>query len=582
MTPFERVKLALESAGHVVADRSSFVTTCPAHADSRPSLSVKGLEDKVLLHCFVGCGYPDILEALGLSRDDLGPVGHGGKGDEADLYVYTDEEGVPLTRVIRTQFWNEKKERYDKSFGQERYSLESGWEAGLEGARRVLYNLPAVARARSAGQTIYLVEGEKDADVLALALDAVATTNLGGAASWRPEYADTLRGARVVVVADNDDVGRRAAESRADSLRDLPGTTVQVVLPREGKDATDHVFAGYDLQDFVEVDGLDVFEPLDFESYEPVPTAWLLEPYVPAGSRVLAFGSAGSLKSLWAMWLAAKLANEGRDVAYFSLEMTASETKKRVNQLGLTDAGKTHFKVFRAFDFRSELQVRTATERLRGFALIVVDSWTAAHSQTRKRDANAEVAQLDEEVFLPMVEATGATLLILDNTGHDWWVGGERMKADHARGASAKGDKMDYSLFFSRPDEHDNYCTEIQVQKVRIDYPTPPPITVYTTRDRIEFYHKIGDTGFRGDPLWPASRVEVGASTDGTTGRARVAPPSDTPDSLGGGESSRGLAAPMPPTQTPQEIFAEMMQEARARKYLEDASQAMLEERMDP
>jgi DNA primase len=56
-----------------------------------------------------------------------------------------------------------------------------------------LYRLPRVAEAVAAGERVFLVEGEKDADALERA-GAVATTAPGGAGKvWRPEYTEALR-----------------------------------------------------------------------------------------------------------------------------------------------------------------------------------------------------------------------------------------------------------------------------------------------------------------------------------------------------------------------------------------------------
>ncbi len=47
---------------------------CPAHDDRSPSLSVRELEDGiVLLHCFAGCTVESILSVVGLTFSDLYP-----------------------------------------------------------------------------------------------------------------------------------------------------------------------------------------------------------------------------------------------------------------------------------------------------------------------------------------------------------------------------------------------------------------------------------------------------------------------------------------------------------------------------
>jgi len=44
---------------------------CPAHEDRSPSLSIRELDDRVLLHDFGGCETSAVLSALGLSLSDL-------------------------------------------------------------------------------------------------------------------------------------------------------------------------------------------------------------------------------------------------------------------------------------------------------------------------------------------------------------------------------------------------------------------------------------------------------------------------------------------------------------------------------
>lgn len=52
--------------------QDKWAACCPAHDDKSPSLSIKLLPDgKILLHCFAGCSYVDVTEALGLKPKDL-------------------------------------------------------------------------------------------------------------------------------------------------------------------------------------------------------------------------------------------------------------------------------------------------------------------------------------------------------------------------------------------------------------------------------------------------------------------------------------------------------------------------------
>ena len=48
-----------------------WIGSCPAHEDTSPSLSIREIDDRVLLHDFGGCETDDVLAALGLSLSDL-------------------------------------------------------------------------------------------------------------------------------------------------------------------------------------------------------------------------------------------------------------------------------------------------------------------------------------------------------------------------------------------------------------------------------------------------------------------------------------------------------------------------------
>src|SRR5262249_44233575 len=147
---------------------------CPAHADTHNSLSVKeGLDGRVLFKCHAGCSFSEIQAALGLL--DLGRADYRGKSRHvAALYDYVDEEGRLLYQTVRYE---------PKSFSQRRPNGEGGFIHDLAGVRRVLYRLPDLLRSATE-QPIFICEGEKDADALAL-LGLVATTNSGGAGKWR-------------------------------------------------------------------------------------------------------------------------------------------------------------------------------------------------------------------------------------------------------------------------------------------------------------------------------------------------------------------------------------------------------------
>ena len=488
---------------------------CPAHEDNQASLSLReGDDGKALLFCHAGCQTPDVVAALGLEMKDL--FNTGGAGVVVQYYEYQAADGEMLYRVVRTDpkgFWQERRE-------------DGEWRKGLGDVERVLYQLPELVAA-GADTPLYVCEGEKDVDALRR-LGLLATTLLGGANKWRDEYLPYFEGRDVILVGDNDDPGRAHVAMLRDRLAGVAHST-SAIFPAVGKDVSDHLSAGLTIPEMVqENDGLDEFAPLDWETYEAAETDWLVEPYIPVGGRVLAFGPAGSLKSLWAMWVAARLSREGKKVAYFSLEMLPSVTAKRLKQLSPDPAN------FLCFTNNFRLGSPSHTEKLiaglRGYDLIVIDSWTAARSHAG-RESNEAVAELDNDVLLPVIKQTGAAVVLIDNTGHDFVTDSGKIKADHARGASAKGDKMEVTLWFRRPFEENNYRTTIEVKKMRLDYKIPPPLIIETPQETIDF--ALVDQGVRtltsawgvkdvGTAPVPAQAVETADKSDMTPAERRA------------------------------------------------------------
>lgn len=168
----------------------------------------------------------------------------------ATSYIYRDENGEPLFRVVRGR---------NKRFFQERWE-DGGWKRGVRGhVEPVLYNMPLVTEAVTEGRVVWLVEGEKDADALT-SNGVVATTMPGGAGKWRDEYSYMLLGAkRVNVVWDNDEqdpkTGKYPGQEHAlqvEASIKRVGLNVRLLRAKAGKDAYDHLEAGYDVTDFVQ------------------------------------------------------------------------------------------------------------------------------------------------------------------------------------------------------------------------------------------------------------------------------------------------------------------------------------------
>jgi putative DNA primase/helicase len=287
MTPLEFLLSKLPGARK---SGSGWSARCPAHDDRHASLSVStGDDGRVLLRCHAGCDTAAIVAALGLSLADLFPAkpatpraNRGGRafpsaneavaalerqlGPRSALWTYHDAQGETVGLVVR----------WDKPNGKEIRPVarhEDGWHIAAMAEPRPLYHLPEVRNA----PCVIVTEGEKCADA-ARSLGFTATTSAGGSQAanktdWRP-----LAGKEVWILPDNDEPGRKYAETVAEILAKLtPAPVVRIVslpgLPEHG-----------DIVDWIDAHG-DAAEP-DGMRAEIEALARAVQPYrvSPAGA----------------------------------------------------------------------------------------------------------------------------------------------------------------------------------------------------------------------------------------------------------------------------------------------------------
>lgn len=68
MTPLDTV---LDRLSNCRKTPIGYSARCPAHDDKSPSLSIaEGNDGRVLLHCWAGCNFRDIMTAIGLTEAD--------------------------------------------------------------------------------------------------------------------------------------------------------------------------------------------------------------------------------------------------------------------------------------------------------------------------------------------------------------------------------------------------------------------------------------------------------------------------------------------------------------------------------
>jgi hypothetical protein len=233
---------------------------CPAHPDRNKSLSYSfgQDDDRVLIHCHAGCTVDAVLAALGLSQSDLfddsgapGMKRHSARRNARPSGTSVSRSLPQKARPARTEV---ERYQYVNSSGDRLYQIirysDKSFALQPKGTKlRVLYRLDEVAKAVRDGDTVFVVEGEKDADRLR-AKGFTATTSPFGAGKWgKGDYAKSLKGAAsVVIVADRDPTGYDHAADVHHSIVDHVGDVV-IAQAREGKDVSDHLDAGLSVED---------------------------------------------------------------------------------------------------------------------------------------------------------------------------------------------------------------------------------------------------------------------------------------------------------------------------------------------
>jgi len=150
---------------------------------------------------------------------------------------YLDEAGALIFQARRIGYCKAdgtlemgENGKPQKTFSQRRPDPEKPgqWIYNLAGVAKALpYRLPEVMEAIANGHSVFVVEGEAKADLLA-EWKLTATCNAEGAGKWTAAHAAYLRDADVVILPDNDEAGRKHAAGVAASLQGI-ATRIRIV-----------------------------------------------------------------------------------------------------------------------------------------------------------------------------------------------------------------------------------------------------------------------------------------------------------------------------------------------------------------
>jgi hypothetical protein len=234
-------RLLSQLRGVRAVGKGAWTAKCPAHDDSRASLSITEKTDgTILVKCHANCATTDVLGAVGLTLKDLFPAHNGHANGTSSKprvvanYAYHSGDGKLLFQVVR----------YEPKNFKQRQPHGDGWSWNTKGCPTIPYRLPELLNSDTA-TPVFVVEGEKDADRLAT-LGLIVTCNAGGCGKWRIEHTTFLVGRHVVVIPDNDSPGRKHAQQVAESLHGKAASVKLLELPglTDKGDVSDWLDAG--------------------------------------------------------------------------------------------------------------------------------------------------------------------------------------------------------------------------------------------------------------------------------------------------------------------------------------------------
>ena len=349
---------------------------------------------------------------------------HAGSGTIA--YTYRDADGT----VLRT--------KYRFADGTKKWAKRGS-------KVKVPYRLPELIAERD-GAHVYVVDGERDVEALRT-VGVCATCGPDGMSRWQQEYSDHLRGAsKVTIVQDKDSAG----PAQAQRVKAMTGhIEVEIVEAAAGKDAYDHIAAGYALDDFVLVPSR--FEMVDLASYEPLPVEWLHEPILLASTHTSIVASTGSGNTMLSLILVRSVVRAGETVVYLDQENGSDVIKERMTTLQYSD---DEMRLVKYCPYPSatqdEFAALVAEVTQHSPTLVVLDPKINFLSAAELDEDKAKDTTVFHTSVVVPLKRTGAAVLEFDHLGH---------KGERPRGSSAKSGHAEAEWTFSVEEPFDKNRT---------------------------------------------------------------------------------------------------------------------------
>ena len=337
-------------------------------------------------------------------------------------HVYYNTDGTIFGKktIIKTDNGDKQCCWYRFEFGK--------YIKGLNGESPPLYNLINLQKKDFDDLRVFIVEGEKDVDTLE-SLGYLATTcpNGGSQKKWPEEYSKVLTNRDIVIITDNDEVGKQYGEFIRKNAE--PFAKSVVVIP--SKDIYPEISEKGDISDIYEIIGEKrtkemieekIKETQNMTNKNPIYSAFgfykldelteaekekpqfFVEGMIPVGLTVLS-GQQKIGKSTLSLQMAAAISNGddflGRktlksNVIYFDFEGSPSRTNDRANKMGLSDQMQNVFISHNSeykFGESGEKNLLDAIKKLKtadsNNRVIIIDTYSRARGRVATHGANA-------------------------------------------------------------------------------------------------------------------------------------------------------------------------------------------------
>ena len=401
---FQRLLDALTSSGiqYRETEPGKARSVCPLHGDNPSNLAITDGYSRVLLWCHSReCDPRDIASAVGLGVADL-------YHQAETRYDYADRT------VVRSYPEGEREFRQ---------------RGAIKGKPSTLYRLDRLAGAK----VVYLAEGEEDVHALE-SLGVVATTAPQGGANFEKVDAEPLRGKRIVAIPDQDEVGQKWAQQVQERLSGV-AAGVEWRAPKVGKDPSDHVAAGYGIDDLVPTSGPDPWgnrpRPVNLALLPKVePIRWFAKNRIPRGAVTLLTGAEGIGKSVFWVWIASaettgkgrpEFAMAARDPGHVLVIATEDSQQEVRTRLDVAGADRSRVDLFVEPESWAAVPPEFPTDKERLYAttrpptLVIVDAWldtVPGGLQVR----NPQEARLALALWQEYAAKTGAAVVLVTHT----------------------------------------------------------------------------------------------------------------------------------------------------------------------